>query len=179
MTPGSLVLAAAFADDPLMSLFWPDPVRRRKALPHFWDSRIASRHRRGLVDLAHDDAGEIAAVALWEPAGVESPIAKPFTLVRALGLALGTALPAVRRIDATRPAEPHIYLAAIGTRPDSQGKGYATALLESRLGSGAERAFLVATRFANVAFYERFGFARDEDLRLGDGPVLYPMSLSR
>ncbi|TQM31947.1 GNAT family N-acetyltransferase [Nocardia bhagyanarayanae] len=179
MTPGSHVLAAAFADDPLMSLFWPDPVRRREALPRFWDSRIASRHRRGLVDLAHDEAGEIAAVALWEPAGVESPIAKPFTLVRALGRGLVKALPAVRRIDATRPAEPHLYLAAIGTRPESQGKGYATGLLEQRLGSDAERVFLVATRFSNVAFYERFGFARDEDLRLPGGPVLYPMTLSR
>ncbi|WP_431955371.1 GNAT family N-acetyltransferase [Nocardia lijiangensis] len=176
MTPGSLVLAAAFADDPLMSLFWPDPVRRRKALPHFWDSRIASRHKRGLVDLAHDDAGRIAAVALWEPVGVESPIAKPFTLVWALGRGLPKALPAVRRIDSVRPAEPHLYLAAIGTRPDVQGKGHATDLLDARLASSAERAFLVATRFSNVPFYERFGFTRGEDLHLENGPVLYPMS---
>ncbi|WP_084482522.1 GNAT family N-acetyltransferase [Nocardia amikacinitolerans] len=85
-------------------------------------------------------------------------------------------------IPASRPgtgAAWSIYLAAIGTRPEAQGKGYATGLLQQRLGSDAERVFLVATRFSNVAFYERFGFARDEDLILPGGPVLYPMWLSR
>ncbi|WP_216911673.1 GNAT family N-acetyltransferase [Nocardia noduli] len=179
MMPGAQVLADAFADDPLMTLFWPDPLRRRQALPYFWESRIASRLRRGLVDTVHDEAGDPACIALWEPEHVESPIAKPFTLLRALGRGLPLALPAVRRIDATRPRTPHLYLAAIGTRPDLQGRGHASALLARRLTEEVPQAFLVSTRFENVAFYERFGFRRGDDLVLDPATTIYPMSRAR
>ncbi|MBF6209556.1 GNAT family N-acetyltransferase [Nocardia puris] len=175
MTQASHVLAAAFADDPFISYFWPDPARRRKALPGFWASRIASRERHGLVDVARDPSGDIAAVALWEPEGVTSaPIARPYSLIRALGTALPRALSASHRVDATRPSADHLYLAVIGTRPDVRGQGYARQLLEPRLAE-ADLAFLVATDFANVPFYERLGFRRDADLAIPGGPVLYPM----
>ncbi|MGS2805081.1 GNAT family N-acetyltransferase [Nocardia sp. MW-W600-9] len=177
MTPAQ-VLAAAFADDPLMSYVWPDPARRRKALPLLWESRLASRQRHGAVDLAHDDDGTVAAVAMWETPGVESALAKRITLLRALGRSLPRALPALRSIDSTRPHEPHLYLATIGTRPDRQGRGFAAELIRRRLDTGTAPAFLVATRASNVPFYERFGFRVTEPVQVAE-VELYPMGVQR
>ncbi|MFE7742792.1 GNAT family N-acetyltransferase [Nocardia sp. NPDC057455] len=175
MEPGAFVLAAAFADDPLMTYFWPGPSRRRKALPPFWDSRIASRRKNGLVDLAHDAEGNLACVALWEPAHVVAPTAKPATLLRALGSSAGRALAAGRRMEHARPATPHLYLAAIGTLPGAQGRGLATALLERRLAMAEQDCFLISNTSATVPFYTRFGFESQRELPIGRGPVVYPM----
>jgi len=68
--------------------------------------------------------------------------------------------------------EPHYYLAYIATHPDSQGKGYGTALLSSML----ERcdvqgvpAYLEATSMRNQALYYRYGFSVIEELNWPDG----------
>ncbi|WP_280312602.1 GNAT family N-acetyltransferase [Nocardia abscessus] len=175
MESGAFVLAAAFADDPLMTYFWPGSPRRRKALPLFWDSRIASRRRNGLVDLAHDAEGTLACVALWEPANVVSPTAKPLTLLRALGPGAARALAAGRQMERARPVTPHLYLAAIGTLPGAQGRGLATTLLERRLSAADQNCFLISNTRATVPFYGRFGFEPQGELRLGRGPVVYPM----
>jgi GNAT superfamily N-acetyltransferase len=175
MEPGAFVLAAAFADDPLMTYFWPGSPRRRKALPLFWDSRIASRRKNGLVDLAHDAEGNLACVALWEPADVVAPTAKPVTLLRALGPSAARALAAGRRMERARPATPHLYLAAIGTLPGAQGRGLASALLERRLSAAGQDGFLISNTRRTVPFYERFGFEPQAELPIGRGPVVYPM----
>ncbi|WP_039798872.1 GNAT family N-acetyltransferase [Nocardia araoensis] len=179
MEPGASVLAAAFADDPLMTYFWPGEHRRRAALPLFWDSRIASRRKNGLVDLGHDAEGNLACVALWEPAHVVSPTAKPLTLLRALGPRAARALAAGRRMEQARPATPHLYLAAIGTLPGAQGRGLATSLLERRLASAEQDCFLISNTSGTVPFYERFGFEPRGELPIGRGPVVYPMTRSR
>lgn len=149
----------------------------RQALPLFWRSRIASRARHGAVDLAIEDDGTIAAVAMWELPGVESGLAHRITLVRALGRSLPRALSATRTIDGIRPPEPHLYLATIGTRPDRQGRGHAARLIRQRLSTAAGPAFLVATRESNVPFYQRFGFEVAVPTRLGE-VALYPMGLT-
>jgi GNAT superfamily N-acetyltransferase len=175
MEPGAFVLAAAFADDPLMTYFRPGSPRRRKALPLFWDSRIASRRKNGLVDLAHDAEGNLACVALWEPADVVAPTAKPVTLPRALGPSAARAPAAGRRMERARPATPHLYLAAIGTLPGAQGRGSASALLERRLSAAGQDGFLISNTRGTVPFYERFGFEPQGELPIGRGPVVYPM----
>ncbi|MGK8500106.1 GNAT family N-acetyltransferase [Nocardia asiatica] len=175
MEPGAFVLAAAFADDPLMTYFWPDSSRRRKALPPFWDSRIASRRKNGLVDLAQDAAGNLACVALWEPASAISPMAKPLTLLRALGPGAARALTAGRQMEHARPTAPHLYLAAIGTLPGARGRGLATALLERRLSAAEQDCFLISNTSGTVPFYQRFGFEPQGELAIGRGPVVYPM----
>lgn len=175
MEPGAFVLAAAFADDPLMTYFWPRSGRRRKALPLFWESRIASRRKNGLVDLAHDTEGNVICVALWEPAGVVSPMAKPLTLLRALGRSTARALAAAREMERVRPATPHLYLAAVGTLPGAQGRGLATSLLERRLSSAEQPCFLISNSHGTVPFYQRFGFQPQGELAIGHGLVVYPM----
>ncbi|MGK8522993.1 GNAT family N-acetyltransferase [Nocardia asteroides] len=175
MEAGAHVLAAAFAEDPLMTYFWPDSPRRRKALPWFWASRIASRRRNGLVDLGHDAKGNLVCVALWEPAHVASPTAKPLTLLRALGPSAARALAAGRQMERARPATPHLYLAAIGTLPGARGLGSATALLKRRLAAAEHDCFLISNTSATVPFYKRFGFEPQGELKIGSGPVVFPM----
>ncbi|WP_405165333.1 GNAT family N-acetyltransferase [Nocardia sp. NBC_01499] len=179
MQTGAFVLAAAFAEDPLMTYFWQRPALRQHALPLFWDSRIASRTETGMVDSMCDEDGNIVSVALWEPAGVVASIAKPFTLFRALKGSLPRALAASRQIEDVRPETPHLYLAAVGTRPDAQRKGFASSLLEQRLASSVEPCFLISHSRADLRFYERFGFVQQGELAIDHGPVVYPMLLSR
>ncbi|MFR9750172.1 GNAT family N-acetyltransferase [Nocardia sp. 004] len=175
MEPGAFVLAEAFADDPLMSYFWPRTQRRRRALPLFWSSRIASRRRNGLVDLAYDAEGKLACVALWEPAGVVSSMAKPLTLLRATGRGTVRVLAAARQLDQARHGTPQWYLAAIGTLPRAQGRGLAAQLIQRRLPSAGQPCFLIANSRDLVPFYQRFGFEPQGALPIGHGPVVYPM----
>ncbi|MEU7146244.1 GNAT family N-acetyltransferase [Nocardia sp. NPDC046473] len=179
MQTGAFVLAAAFAEDPLMTYLWPRPAMREHALPGFWDSRIASRAETGMVDSACDYDGNIVSVALWEPAGIVSSIAKPFSLLRALKGHLPRALAASRQMEDARPDVPHLYLAAVGTRPDSQRQGFASSLLEQRLASSVEPCFVVCNSRTTLPFYERFGFVQQGELTIDHGPVVYPMLLSR
>lgn len=144
-------------------------------MPLFWDARIASRRQNGLVDLAHDAEGNLACVALWEPAGVVSPMAKPLTMLRATGRSTIRALAAGRQLERARPATPHLYLAAIGTLPGSQGQGLATALLERRLSSAEQPCFLISDSHGTVPFYQRFGFEPHGELTIDHGLVVYPM----
>lgn len=179
MQTGAFVLAAAFAEDPLMTYLWPRPAMRQQALPTFWDSRIASRTETGMVDSACDENGNIVSVALWEPAGIVSSIAKPFSLFHTLKGSLPRALAAARQMEDARPAAPHLYLAAVGTHPDAQRRGFASSLLEQRLATSAEPCFVVSNTRASLSFYQRFGFVQQDELPIDHGPVVYPMLLSR
>lgn len=179
MQTGAFVLAAAFAEDPLMTYLWPRPAIRQQALPSFWDSRIASRAETGMVDSACDENGNIVSVALWEPAGIVSSIAKPFSLFRTLKGSLPRALAASRQMEDIRPATPHLYLAAVGTHPDAQRRGFASSLLEQRLATSAEPCFVVSNTRTGLSFYQRFGFVQQGELPIDHGPVVYPMLLSR
>ena len=59
------------------------------------------------------------------------------------------------------PAEPHWYLAAIGSDPTVRGQGFGQVLMRSRLQRcDAEccPAYLESSKPENVPYYERFGF---------------------
>jgi ribosomal protein S18 acetylase RimI-like enzyme len=74
------------------------------------------------------------------------------------------------------PTEPHWYLVVLGVRPSHQGHGHGSRLVAAGL-HHADRdgtaSYLEASDPANVAFYQRFGFAVvDHALPLvPDGPT--------
>lgn len=77
-----------------------------------------------------------------------------------------------------RPAEPHWYLAQIGTDPAAQGRGVGSALMREGLARcDADRlpVYLESSKESNVPFYERFGFAVTSEIKLPDGPVVWGM----
>ncbi|GAB2707653.1 GNAT family N-acetyltransferase [Nocardia thraciensis] len=174
-SPEARVLAAAFADDPLMAHIWPRSARRHRVLADFWETRIEARRRRGLVDISRDGE-DVVAVALWEPPNVVAPLVEPVALLRTLGTAVPRAVRAIRLIDAARPQTPHLYLGAVGTLPEYQGRGYATALIRRRLAEFRADGFLVSNTVDTVPFYEGLGFRRDGEIAIGRGPTVFPMS---
>ena len=82
-------------------------------------------------------------------------------------------------VEKLLPEQPHWYLQSIGTDPDFQRRGLASALLTPVLERcDAERmpAYLETLKARNVAIYERFGFrvTGEIDLPLG-GPHVWLM----
>ncbi|KAK3944911.1 acetyltransferase [Diplogelasinospora grovesii] len=68
------------------------------------------------------------------------------------------------------------YLVYLGTKPNSQGRGYARRLLEDmiqRADAENRPMYLESSALANNAYYEKFGFEvkRDVELRRGAVPV--------
>jgi ribosomal protein S18 acetylase RimI-like enzyme len=102
-------------------------------------------------------------------------------MVRAAGRRLPTALRMLSLMESRHKTldEPHLYLAFIGTDPNSQGRGHGSALLRSMLERCDKEvfpAYLEATSPGNRAFYHRHGFELREELHWpDDGPPFWPM----
>ncbi|WP_378731636.1 hypothetical protein [Nocardia brasiliensis] len=173
MTPEAGVLAQAFADDPLMTYFWPDANRRHRAMPYFWESRVESRRRNGIVDTVRDDTNDIVSVVLWDPPGVTSIAAKPGSLLRALGLAVPRVLATSRRMEHLRPKQPHLYLAAGASLPHAQGKSLVSDIIRARVANTDVDCFTVATNQTSRAIAEYGGFHLVAELPINKGPTVY------
>lgn len=173
-------LAASHGDYPAFRAVFPDPRRRRRALPAFFAATVRDGARHGTV-LAVRDGAEVAAVAVWLPPG-----AFPWSTARKLRATphlLRVALADPRHTatfaryganaEAAHPATPHWYLVVLGVRPTAQGRRLGSALVRAGL-ELADRdgaaCRLETSDPANTAFYERFGFAVvDPALRLVPG----------
>jgi ribosomal protein S18 acetylase RimI-like enzyme len=76
------------------------------------------------------------------------------------------------------PEEPHAYLFLLATRPQWQSRGLGAALLRDVLGRcdrDGVPAYLEATSEGSRRLYERHGFEVTGEIRLPDGPSLWPM----
>lgn len=130
----------------------------------------------------HDEA---AAVAVWvrSPAVPLNPDAAA-EVARVARSTFGPRLAVIEAVEAElaahRPAEPHWFLATMGTRPDRQRRGLGTAVLQpvlDELDRILEPACLETSSAANVAFYSRLSFevvAHLDDLP-GDAPETWVM----
>ncbi|MQY09234.1 GNAT family N-acetyltransferase [Actinomadura macrotermitis] len=179
------VLARAFDDDPVWRWILPGDDSRVRRLTALFG--ILLRH----VHLPHgacETTGRGAAVeagALWDPPGrwrvpFGAQLRQGVPLVRALGVRLPAALRALGEIEKHHPAEPHWYLAILGTDPPAQGLGLGGALLRSRLDrcdAEGVPAYLESSKAANVPYYERFGFRVTKELALPgkDAPPVWLM----
>lgn len=172
----STTLARAFHDDPVMRWVFPDDTARRRRLPRMFAALARHIHLpHGGVEVAGSDG--IGAAAMWDPPG--SWQQSPAGFLRSAPAMLWALGPAVRRGQALdelmrrrHPAEPHWYLAVIGSDPTVRGGGYGQALMRSRLDRcDAEHApaYLESSNPANVPYYQRFGFEVTDELVLPDG----------
>ncbi len=180
------VLARAFADDPLMVWFFPDPDVR----PHACAAMFGLLAEHYLVDGRVDVAARTGpvAVAMWRWPGSADDDARPEELpsmggllsafmgparAQEVGVAMGT-------LAAFRPPEPHAYLHLLGVHPDLCGQGVGGELLERGLAATREAglvACLDTMNPANVPFYEAHGFAVRAEVELGpDGPTSWAMA---
>jgi len=182
----SRLLARAFAEDPVITHFLYDPLRRLIAYPAFFRAVLEELLPCGHVYAARD-RDDLIGVAAWKPADAPPPapatravIERQLRLIRLLfprasqGLFQGFAA-----LEHVHPADPHWYLAGIGVDPSAQRQGVGTALLAPGL-AAAERAGLPAVLLTNnegnLPFYERHGFeiVRKDETPKG-GPQAWAM----
>jgi ribosomal protein S18 acetylase RimI-like enzyme len=167
------VLARAFDDDPVAVWNFPDPARRRRALPRFFEAQL--RHVYLRDDLVYTTE-DVRGGALWSPPGKPPPglrdIVRLLPLVPLVGRQLPRALGSLRVLEAKHPKVPHHYLAVLGTDPDFQGRGIGSALLApvlERCDTEGTPAYLESSKERNVPFYARHGFEVTEVVQLPRG----------
>lgn len=77
-----------------------------------------------------------------------------------------------RRMEESKPGEPHYYLSFLATEPSAQGRGYGALLMQTALaavdGAGLP-AYLETVNRANMPYYARFGFEPMGEVVLGHG----------
>jgi GNAT superfamily N-acetyltransferase len=127
------LLARAFHDDPILTFFLNDPVRRKVAYPAFFRAAIYEAFECGYTYAAYADATEqrLTGVAVWIPPSGATPSRqfqrradRNHAIVKSRFSRRGLAL---YRVLATlielHPAEPHWYLSFVGVDPAFQGTG--------------------------------------------------------
>lgn len=178
--PIAATLARAFMDDPLICFLLRDEARRPASMPRLFRLLFKLGLPHGCCDVTSD----IGAVALWRPPGKwEIPFWQYITNGREFlgtfgfnGARLVTAVMDV--IEKRHPHEPHYYLQAIGTDPAKQGKGYGGVVIRRQLvaaDAAGMPAYLESSKEVNIPIYQSFGFEVTGEIKLPDGPTLWPM----
>lgn len=181
LDPVAAILAAAFADDPVLSFLLPPGIGRRdQRLRSFFALEAPRSHRCGSAWITADHAG----AAIWYPPGQWRE--STWTTLRhgpahlgVFGRRLAVAARVLLTMQTHHPAEPHWYLLYLGTVPQAQGTGRGSSLLRAVLAdcdASGVPAYLEATNERNRMLYRRHGFVDRAPLPLpGGGPPLYPM----
>jgi GNAT superfamily N-acetyltransferase len=175
-------LVRAFFDDPLMAfLFQDDDGRRRKSRLFFvGDAKRAIVKAKGRVETTTDGPAKGGAIWFapdqWRTGGLELFTQLP--MLFKMGTETPRALGVLNQVEKVHPKTPHWYLAVLGTDPDHQGKGVGSALLAPVLQKCDQEgipAYLESSKNQNIPFYERHGFTVSSELKLKDGPSIWPM----
>jgi ribosomal protein S18 acetylase RimI-like enzyme len=171
------VLAAAFVSNPLhMAAFGPQRLDQNRTF-----FRIGLRHMfigKSFVALV-DDA--VCAYVHFKPSPIclPSPDEIPLvatTLLKPLGDAIPRVVEWFARWCHLDPEEPHVHLGPIGVRPEAQGKGVGTTLMNryiEHLKRENLAGYLETDRVENVLFYEKFGFVVQREENLIGAPTWY------
>jgi GNAT superfamily N-acetyltransferase len=172
----SKALARAFEDDPVMSWLYPGLPRIERFMSGY-ELKLHLPH--GSVYTTDDVAGG----AIWAPPGkwrtsFADVIGVAPGLLRTTGRRLVRALGTMRAVESKHPAEPHWYLAVLGTDPSHQGKGVGSALMTpilERCDAEDTPAYLESSKESNIGFYRRHGFEVTDEIQLPKGPKVWPM----
>jgi len=176
------VLSRAFAGDRIIRHLFPDDVTYPDRADAFFGYMFDIRIEGGEIYLT----GDVAGVALWEPPGgnrnddafldelwertvVSRLSAEEVKRYAAFG----------RSLDAIEPPQPHWYLGLLGTSPDRQRTGLASAVV-APVFALADRdglpVFLETGMPGNVEIYRRrFGFDMSGETDVHLGPHVWGM----
>ncbi|GGK89833.1 GNAT family N-acetyltransferase [Mangrovihabitans endophyticus] len=164
------VLVTAFSAGPVARWIDPDPVSRDGHSTGYFAAAVEVAIACGLARLAAEN-GDVVAAALWLP-HTETAQAGTATPRRLRPPDRRTASPAAvaawRRLHALEalladrhPTHPHHHLSFIGVRPDRQGRGIGTYLLDGHhayLDGLSMPAYLEANDPRNRKLYQRHGY---------------------
>jgi GNAT superfamily N-acetyltransferase len=171
-------LSLAFEKDPVMDWIIRDDDKRTTALKRFFTHFLKESIPYGETNTTD----EMEACAVWVPPGVW---AKPPPLLEYLRtlpeLLRWTGLGRLKRyIDvdmieyAKKPTMPHYYLVFLGVKPEHQGNGFGSQLLEHTLSWLDETglpAYLENSNKENLSLYERHGFKVYDEFKLKNGTL--------
>lgn len=155
-------LAAAFADDPVMSYLSGGRTLGDETLIPFFKAF----HKMHLADGHTYATLGFEAAAVWAPPDkwkvpASSIVRYTPTFVKLYGKRFVSNLGVLNDLEKRHPKPPHYHLAFIGTAPGQQGLGFASKLIRPMV----ERAdmegvgmYLESSKESNVGFYARFGF---------------------
>jgi GNAT superfamily N-acetyltransferase len=172
-------MAHAFYDDPVFTWLFPHDEKRFAQSRKYFMGRARTLIKQDEVYTVEGGA----AAAMWaRPGDWHDPpldVARQFAaLLPALWKRVPRSLAGLREIEERHPAEPHWYLAVLGTRPERQGEGLGSALLAPVLAE-CDRleiaAYLETGRERNVHFYNRHGFAVTDEIQMPKGPPMWLM----
>lgn len=169
-------IVLAFATDPLLRFFFPEPSQFLDGFPQLARAVAAPAFEHGGAHCIESYEG----AALWLPPGVEpdfTSIAELFQRTMDPSR-LETVIGVVTEKDKFHPDEPHWYLHMIGVDPQQQGRGFGAALLRhalERVDAEHLTAYLESSNPANVPIYERFGFEVVATVTVDPAPPIFPM----
>jgi ribosomal protein S18 acetylase RimI-like enzyme len=177
--PITATLARAFFDDPVMMHFLKDDEERRAKLPRVFKVLLGMAMPHGLC---RTTAGHEAAT-IWKPPGkwhlsLWDYVVNAPQLVGIFGANVLNVIATMDRVEKVHPAREHFYLQVIGTDPAKQGKGFASAVMRHQL-AAADAAgipcYLESSKDTNIPIYRSFGFEVTSEIKIPDGPTLWPM----
>ncbi len=171
-----MVLARAFADDPLWCYLLPDPAKRGRALRQTFCATAPWFVRQ---EQGYGIGQPLEGVAVWQaPQGLTPPVRRAWLalLNRHTLSILGSstfwlfrrAIPIFLQFDRMHQQyspKPHYYLSTIGVIPEAQGQGRASRLIQPILAQADAGNYPVYTETmtpSNVPLYEHYGFVCQE-----------------
>ena len=170
----SETLALAFYDDPVLMWCIADDSRRREILPGFFGTVADSYSSYDEIW----DVDEGVSAAVWAPPGAEDDEQLEERIGEISAENADRVFEVLGLMEEKHPVEPHYYLFVLGTRPEWQGRGVGSALMRPVLETcdrDGVPAYLEATSERNKQLYLRHGFEVTDEIRLPDGPTLWPM----
>jgi len=171
-------LVKAFHDDPVMTHIFRKG-RPKKSAAFFVSDSKRSLTKGALYTTAGGppQGGAIwMAPGRWKIGGLE--LLGQLPMLFRVGADTPRSLALLSQVEKAHPEEPHWYLAVLGTAPEHQGKGVGSALMSPILQTcDAEGipAYLESSKESNIPFYQRHGFELRDEIKVKNGPTLWPM----
>ncbi len=184
------IWADAFEQDPLMMWVFPDDAARLTSLARWWGfaldrqppgTELHGTRIDGCVAYWQPPQGQNDSSTEVEEAGQqESEGQRAFVamMTELLGDLASSRMEALGQMHQSRLAEPHWYLAVLGTLPDEQSKGLGSRVLApmlDRCDRVGDLVYLESSNPANVGFYRRHGFESIGAFTVGDEVLITPM----
>lgn len=177
--PLSQTLARAFYDDPVMMHFMPDDAARKSKIHRVFKLLFKLGRPYGACYVTSG----YESVTLWRPPdqwhmAFWQYIVNGPELLSIFGSGTLNAMNTMDRIEKLHPKKPHWYLQTIGTDPAKQGKGFGSLIMRDRLAAIDEAhmpAYLESSKPTNIPIYKSFGFEVTGEIKIPDGPTLWPM----
>ncbi len=160
---------------------FPKDNGREKRMRALFKSEAKRAITKGALHTTDEGSAQGGAIWMgpdnWKTGGLELLGQIPLLFAMGLG-STPRALGVLGRMEKIHPTEPHWYLAVLGTAKEHQGKGVGSALISpvlQKCDAEGVPAYLESSKESNIPFYRRHGFEVTGEVKVKNGPSLWPM----